>query len=365
MGLEKQVRANVLQVAWGAFRGIGAVLFLWLYAPTIEAFFVWQVISNAAYLLLARADLWRVLSQGQVLPPPHFRWAVFHGTWRYAAGVAGMGLVSTVLMQADKLTLSKMLPLEVLGYYTLAGALAAAPLMVAGPIGLAVFPRLTGFVATGDPIRVGRLYHQACEVVAVATIPAGLTLALFAGDFIFAWTGSSAAAQRAGLVASLLTVGQLMQAITVVPYYLALAHGNLKLNLQIGIASVVVITPLLIVLISRYGVVGAGISWLVLNLFTLPPYMYYLHRRFLPGELGRWAVRSTGRPLVAALPVVVLGRLLMPRLDSRPLAVCLLGLVWCIGVVAALLSCEDLRDDCRRQLATRVAGVRAMFWDGE
>ena len=348
MGLQRQVRANSLQIAWGVLRGVGAVLVLWLFSPTILAFASWQLISNAIYCFFVRLSLWRALSPSPIQPRPRFKWQVFRDTWRYAAGMTGMAAIFTLLTQTDKLAVSKMLPLEMLGYYTLAGSLAALPMIMAGPISDAVFPRLTGLVEIGDRIGLVRLYHRTCELVTVAIIPAGLTLALFAGDFILAWTGSTAAAQQAGLVASLLLLGQLMQAITAVPYCLALAHGNVKLNLQIGISSVVLITPLLIYLIMKYGVVGAGVSWLIMNICTLPAYMYFLHRRFLPGELRRWYLRDVGLPLLAALPWVLLGHWLLPHPTSRISALLIIGLVWSASAVSSAAAVAEVRKDLIR-----------------
>ncbi|MCJ7730077.1 MAG: oligosaccharide flippase family protein [Sedimentisphaerales bacterium] len=345
MGLQRQVRANSLQIAWGIFRGFGAVLVLWLCSPTIFAFALWQLISNAVYCFCIRLSLWDALSFSPGQPRPKFKWQVFRNTWRYAAGMAGMSVVSIFLKQTDKLAVSKMLSLEMLGYYTLAWALASAPITLASPIASAVFPRLTGLVAIGDRNGLARLYHRTCELAAVAIIPAGLTIALFAGDFIFAWTGSATIAQRAGLAASLLLAGQIMQAIMVVPYYLALAHGDVRLNLQIGIVSVALITPLLIYLITKYGVVGAGISWLVMNLCTLPPYMYFLYRRFLPGELKTWILYDVGRPLLAALPIVLLGRWLLPLPSSRLLTLGLIGLVWIVSAAVAAVIIPELRNE--------------------
>jgi O-antigen/teichoic acid export membrane protein len=343
MGLEKQVQSNSIQIAWGVFRGLGAVLVLWLYSPTIIAFALWQMISNVIYCFSARFSLWRVLSFSPIQSPPHFKWQVFHTTWRYAAGMCGMAIISTLLTQTDKLAVSKMLSLEMLGYYSLASALASVPLMLASPIATAVFPRLTGLIASEDRNGLILLYHRTCELVAVAIIPAGLTFAIFAGEFILAWTGSTITAQRAGLVSSLLLGGQLIQSITVVPYYLALAHGNIKLNLQIGVASVVLITPLLIYLIMKYGVAGAGFSWLILNICTLPPYMYFLHRRFLPGEFGRWCLQGVGRPLLAAVPVILLGRWLVPHTTSRLMMFFMIGLVWCVSAATTAVSVPELR----------------------
>lgn len=249
--------------------------------------------------------------------------------------MAVLAVVSTVLTQTDKLAVSRLLPLEMLGYYTLATALATVPLTLASPIASAVYPRLAGLVASGDRKGLIRVYHRTCEIVALVVIPASLTVALFANNCISAWTGSAIIAQRAAPAASLLLGGQVMQALTLVPYYVALAHGNVRLNLQVGFASVLVITPLLIFLITRYGIIGAGLSWLIMNVCTLVPYMVLLHARFLPNELRRWVVHDVLRPLVASFPPILLARLFMPMPSSRVLTLGLIGLVWAVAASTA------------------------------
>ena len=343
MGLQRQVRANAISIATGVFRGLGAVLVLWLVSPTIFAFALWQLISNILYCSAARLGLWRALPFRPDHSQPRFRWQVFRNTWRYAAGMAGMAVVTALVTQADKLAVSKMLSLEMLGYYTLACALASAPLVLAGPIALAVFPRLTALVASGDSNGLTRLYHRTSALVAVASIPTGMTLALFAGDFIRAWTGSTLAAEHAGKAASFLLGGQLLLASQAVPSYVALAHGYVMLNLQINFASVLVLTALLPFLIMKYGLVGAGSSWLIMALCTMPPFMYLLHRRFLPGELRQWALHDMFRPLLAALPIVLLARLFLPVPSSRLLALGLIGLVWIVSAAAAGCTMPELR----------------------
>ncbi len=348
MGLQQQVRAGYLQVATAALRGFGGVLVLWLVSPTIFAFALWQLASNAINYYAVRLSLWRALSPKSALPSPSFRWQAIKDTWRYAAGMASMAALSALLMHTDKLVVSKVLTLETFGYYSLASALASLPVLLGTPIVLAVFPRLTGLVEVNDRASAVRLYHQTCEVVAIATIPAGLTLAAFAGDALLAWTGSAVAAERGGLVATLLIVGQLMQVLTIVPYYVVLAHGQIRLLLQVVVSSVVLITPLLVYLVLNYGVVGAGISWLVMNICTVPPYMYCVHHRFLPTELRRWCVRDVFVPLLAGMPPVLLGRWLVPQTGSRMLTICLMGLVWSTSAAATALTLPEVRSRMTR-----------------
>jgi O-antigen/teichoic acid export membrane protein len=343
LGLQKQVLYNSLQMAWGVLRGVGGVLVLWLISPTIVAFAFWQLFSNAVYYLAARFCLWRGLPAA--VSKPRFNRILIRETWHYAAGMAGITICSTLLVQTDKLAVSKMLPLEMFGYYTLASALASVPLMLANPLGVAVFPRLTGLVSLGEKDNLRKFYHRVCGLVSVAVLPGALTLTAFMGKFIFAWTGSAAAAQKAGPVASFLLCGSIIQAILIIPYYLALAHGNIRLNLILGIVSVVLIIPLLILLIMKYGLIGGGVSWLILNLCTLPIYTFLVHRRFLPGELRTWVLRDLGRPLIVALPIIVLSRWLFFTPSSRLVTFGLIGLVWSVSTAAAALAIPDLRKE--------------------
>jgi O-antigen/teichoic acid export membrane protein len=343
MGLQRQVRANSIQIAWNTFRAVGSVLILCFYSPTIFAFALWQLISNSIYFFFVRYSLWRALSPVASQPHTRFKWQALRGTWRYATGMAGMAAVSTLLTQMDKLAISKMLPLEMLGYYTLAGAMAALPLLLASPIVLAVFPRLTAMVEVKDSRGLIQLYHRTCELIGVAIIPSGLTFALFADDFIFAWTGSADIAQRTGLVASLLLIAQLMQAIALVQYYTALAHGEVKLYLYIAIASAIFVAPLLLFLVFNFGIIGAGLSWLVMSLSMLLCGVYLFHRSFLPCELRRWCLRGVGYPVFASLPCVLLCRFFLPPTPSRLLTLFLIMLVAVGSSTVAATTIPELR----------------------
>jgi O-antigen/teichoic acid export membrane protein len=341
-GLQKQVLTNALQIAWGMVRGIGAVAALWLISPTVFTFLCWQIFSNAVYCFVVRYNLWHTLPFQKVRSQINLR--VFRHTWRYSMSMLVLTFIGVLLMQTDKLAVSKMLSLEMFGYYTLAGALATAPLILASPIAVAIFPKLTGLVEIGDETGLRHIYHRACGLVSVVVIPAGLTLALYSRNFIYAWTGSDVAAQEAGMAASLLLLGQIMQAVVFVPYYLALAFGRPKLNIQIGIASILLIAPILIFFIKKFGIVGGGISWLMMNMVSLPAYMYFFHRRFLPGELKNWSLYDVGRPMLAAFPVILLLHQFLPSsTSSRIMTLVEIVLVSGVATVIAVINVPLIR----------------------
>jgi O-antigen/teichoic acid export membrane protein len=340
-GLQEQVKSNALQIGWSMLRGFGATAVIVFISPTILAFASWQLVANAIYFIASRSILWYSISKQKT--KPRFKFQVFRITWKYSAGMAGLALISTLIMQADKLAVSKMLSLETLGYYTIAAALASVPGMLAGPISKAIFPRFTGLVEVGDKISLVALYHKTSAFVAVAIIPGTLTLLVFSTDFIYAWTGDMYAASSAGPVASFLLAGAIFQSLTITPFYIALAHGNVKINLQIGVASLVLLVPLLIYFIPKYGVLGAGIAWLSMNMCTGIPYVLMLHKRFLSGEFFRWFSRGIIFPVSIVIPIVLLGRLYFPLTEARFVTLVNIGLVWFIALVVTAISIIEVR----------------------
>jgi O-antigen/teichoic acid export membrane protein len=344
MGLQHQVLANFLNIGVGALRGVGAILVLWLFSPTIFAFFIWQLLSNIIYLVISRYKLWDMISTGSERIKGHFKWDVVRDTGRFALSMASMSLIGVLLNQTDKLVVGKFTSLQMFSYYSVAGTLASVPIMLAGAIGSALFPRFTEIVALANKDSLKEVYNQACEIVGILIIPSGLVLVFFSNEFIFAWTGSSLIAANAMLTASLLLMGQILQSITIIPYNFALAHGNVKFSQKLGVLSIMLITPLLLILTLKYGILGAGISWFVLNCITLPINMYYLHRQVLSLDgMWKYCLRGVIRPLLITIPFVLLGKGFLPEGLSRFSILLYIGIIWIVPVLLSLLSFPAIR----------------------
>lgn len=339
MGLQQQVLGNGLQAAAGLIRAGGAVVVLACVSPTLEAFFLWHLIANLVYCVACRVALWRSLTcriDGAV--SPQFRWPLLHRILPYAAGMMGITLVSSLLTQADKLLVSKLFSLEEFACYSLAGAISQIPVMLTLPIVSAVFPRLTSLASYGDRAGLSTLYHRACQMVSVGTIPLGLIVICFPHDILYVWTQSTVVAEKTALVAQLLAAGYLLQALLMLPYNLALAHGWTRLNLMIGVASICVVVPMLFVFMSRFGLVGGPLVWFGWNVLVTPIFLVLLHRKLLPGELWKWCREDVGMPLAAALPVVLLGRCFLPLGTERISTILALGLLFVVSMAVAGLS---------------------------
>lgn len=290
MGLQQQVKANLIQISWGVFRAVGAIFVMYLVSPTIIVFASWQLMSNVLYCIVIRLCLWKKLAQSR--DKGSFDKQIFKNTWKYSLSMMLMAIISICLTQADKLMISKMLPLKEFSYYSLAVSVASIPLVIANPVANAVFPRITRLIAAQNIKEMKAIYLKFTTLVSVLVMTTGLILIIYSKEFIYAWTGSKVIAEYSYKIAVFLIIGQLLQSITVIPYYTALAFGSVKINLRVGVISMMVLLPLLFFMVNQYGAIGGAMSWAITNTIATPIYMFFLHRKFLKDIMLTWLIRS-------------------------------------------------------------------------
>jgi len=316
MGLQRQVLLNVINVVMATFRGLGAVLILWLVSPTVEAFFSWQIVVSIVHIGLIVFFLWRSLPDAT--EPPRFRRELLLNIWRFAAGMTGITVLVTILMQLDKVILSRMLSLEMFGYYALASVVAMNLGRFISPVFSATYPRLTNLVELGATEEITSLYHKSAQLVSVLVLPAALVLALFSKETLLLWTQNPETAGHTYLLVSILVMGTALHCLGHIPWALQLAYGWTRLAFVVNLVSVLLLTPLIIVLTKWYGAVGAASVWVILNVGYMFISLPIMHRRLLPTEKWRWYFEDVGRPLLAAVMVTVIGRCII-RSDWSPL----------------------------------------------
>lgn len=309
MGLQKQVLLNVINISIGTLRGAGAILILWLISPTIQAFFFWQIIISAINILLLALFLWCRLPLGE--KKPVFQKQLLKGVWRFAAGMSGISILAVILTQLDKIILSKMLPLDMFGYYMLASVVAMSLGRLFTPVFYSIYPRFTQLVSTGDQEGLKQLYHNSCQFMSVLILPVAIVIALFSHEILLIWTQKQATADKAYLLVSILICGTALNGLMNLPYALQLASGWTRLSFFKNVVAVGLVIPLLIYMTDHYGATGAASVWLVLNMgyvfFEIP----IMHHRLLRKEKKRWYCQDVCLPLMACILTAGLGRILI------------------------------------------------------
>jgi O-antigen/teichoic acid export membrane protein len=307
MGLQKQVLLNVINISIGTLRGAGAVLILWLVSPTIQAFFLWQIVISIINIFLLTLFLWRRLPLGE--KKVVFQKQLLKGIWKFAAGMSGISILAVILTQLDKVILSKMLSLEMFGYYMLASVVAMSLGRFFTPVFYSIYPRFTQLVSIDDPDGLKRLYHKSSQFMSVLILPAAIVIALFSYEIILLWTQNPITAERTHLLVSILICGTALNGLMNFPYALQLAFGWTKLSVSKNIIAMILFVPLIIYSAMRYGAIGAAIAWFALNMGDIVFVIPLMHRRLLRKEKWRWYWQDVCLPLVVCTFVAGLGRI--------------------------------------------------------
>ena len=307
MGLQKQVLLNVLNVLMGTLRGAGAVFILWLVSPTIQAFLFWQLGISIINAFLVALVLWRSLPRSK--SKPVFQKELLKGIWRFTAGISGISILAVMLTQLDKIILSKLLSLEMFGYYSLASMVAMSLGRIFTPVFFSIYPRFTQLVSINDLDALKMLYHKSCQFIAVLVFPIAIVIALFSYEVILLWTQNPITAERTHLIISIMICGTALNGLMNPPYALQLAFGWTKLSIMKNIIAVTILVPLIIVLTMQHGAIGAASAWLLLNIGYIIFEIPVMHGKILRKEMWRWYWQDVCLPLLICTFVVGLGRM--------------------------------------------------------
>jgi O-antigen/teichoic acid export membrane protein len=306
LGLQRQVMLNVITAGIATLRGAGAVIILWQLSPTVQAFFTWQIAMSLLQTLMGALALWRSVP-GRA-SRAKFQKNVLFGVWRFAAGMSGITVTTVVLTQIDKIILSKLLTLEMFGYYILASTVATSLYRLTAPVFSAIYPRFTQLATIGDDDKLKELYHHSCQLVSVLVLPLAMVMALFSRELLLLWTQNAVTVEHAHLVLTLLACGTALNGLMGLPYALQLAHGWTQLTLRANVLSVIILVPLYFHLTASHGAPGAAAVWVLLNSGYVMIMIPFMHRRLLPGEQWRWYWSDVAAPLVPAAAIALLGR---------------------------------------------------------
>jgi O-antigen/teichoic acid export membrane protein len=243
-----------------------------------------------------------------------------------------------VLNQLDKLILSRLISLKDFGYYTLAWTAANGLRVFADPMFSVFFPRFSYLVGKGDQRQLIATYHSGCQLMTVILLPIGAFLAFFAPEIMFLWTRDPTTVEQTHRLITLLSIGNILLGLMVLPYALQLAYGWTSLALTTSLVFIILLVPLLLGLAPWYGAAAAAWLWLLLNAGYVGANIPIMHGRLFPKELWRWYVTDVAMSAIPVLLVLYSARMLL-RVPLAPgMTALALGGAFVTAQIAAVLA---------------------------
>lgn len=280
LGLERQIKANSYQVAWGVLRNGGAVLAI-IIAPSLDVFFIWQCFSTMFFAFLLRGALCKALIGKYLYIKLNIDQVVLIKTWKFAGGMFVIAFVAGMNTQLDKFIISISLPIEVLGYYTLAVSLAIGIIVVVTPISTALLPRLTALYTSNKIKEATSLFNISSSFIAILVFSLMSNMVFNSVELLWVWTGEVNLAKEASIYLPIISLSMAMLAITIMPYSIAIANGFTKLNNIMGVISLFVTLPGYWFATKYYGAIGAASVFCITQIIMTLIYTFYINKIFI------------------------------------------------------------------------------------
>ncbi len=264
-GLQKQVLQNAVFGAAATLRTLGALAVVFFISPTITAFLITQAIANVIEVTANMVLAWTFLS-GVSRERVCFKIAVIKNTWRFALSFNAIGALGMIVSSADRLVISKYLPLEQLGYYAVASTVANAMPLIGNSVATALFPRFAAQALNSDKSSLWKDYHGAVQVIAFFSVGFSLAAAFFSYDLLITWTHSINIAEQTWSTMSFLAIAGLFLSVWNPAYVLLVSHGYTKVPLWWNILALTLYTPIIFLVVPRNGIWSAAMLWMILNI---------------------------------------------------------------------------------------------------
>ena len=292
MGLQEQVTSNLLSVSYGLLRS-GLVIIPLLFYPSLETYFYWQLLSVFIYLLVIRFFLWKKIR----VPFVKIDLSILKNLWKYALGMMYMSVIGALNIQIDKMMVSNLLSLKEFGYYSLATTFAQIPVILAGPIMLAVFPELTKHIGLKDNYEVTSIFVKYSFIIAAVISGVVVVLSFYSNDLLYIWTQDLVISEKISVISKILLIGSLFLSLQYTSYYLALANSYTKANVVLGSLCVVFIISVISFFINNFGLLGATFPWLIYNFLIFLILSKIIIKKFLDISYLKWLFKYNVYPI--------------------------------------------------------------------
>jgi O-antigen/teichoic acid export membrane protein len=293
-GLQRMEILNAAKVATASLRLIGGIVVL-LLRRDLQAF-LWWIAFNALIEVITYALVCRA-----VYPAMKWRLGIsadaVKAVWRYSLAMNALAILAVLVVQLDRLMVSKLLPLEALGYYSLAYSAAAGIVVIISAISSAALPSFAAAYGAGSGGVLMQKYDSADRAALFAAGLASFALIFFGRPLLSLWVNPAAAA-GAWQPLALLAAGFWVSAAVSNAYSIAVATGHPSLPLKVSSVCTLPYAACLYWMIHAFGAVGAAGAWLALNLAFMLLLLPSVHSRLFGAAAADW-FRRTFLPFLA------------------------------------------------------------------
>jgi O-antigen/teichoic acid export membrane protein len=342
-GRQKMHYVSCINIVQISLMSIGGYILIAYFAIGIAGFFLWLVLVGFLHLLCLRTAAWFGLEFDKLAK---LDWLPLRNSLKFSLGAAYMSTAGLILLQVDKVVLSKTIDLEHYGYYMLAAMVAGGINLIIAPAYNLYFPMFTKLIQSKQGDALLSRYKLYTSLTAGFIFPLVLYLMFFLPQIIAIWVGNSVVAQEVSSIARILLFATAIHALMSLQHALILASGIRKRHLLIHGILLATSPMITVALAIKYGALGGALGQLAHMLIYIVVGTVVTHKYTLIGYGSRWIIMDIAPALVvvtfAAACIVYFKLNALQLIYSSHIALSLVG--FCMLVLVCMLSAKSTQD---------------------
>jgi O-antigen/teichoic acid export membrane protein len=283
-GVERMEYTNIIDVAVSALQQFGTIGIMLAGGNLLNVIWFMAgcfVAGILAYMIICfRFFSWKALLPG-------FSSTVIRRNVVFTSHVALISILAMIYTQADKVIISKFLPIGIFGLYTVAYGAMSRSNMITAAVSQAAFPQFSALFKTQERGKLVSKYQKLQDLVCFGTIPLFAAVPFMAIP-LFSYLFDVKSAQMLLLPVTFLSVGFYMNGTLSVPYLFSLAVGRPDIVARFNFYSLFVVLPTTALLIYFGGLKGAGFSWVFYHVLAYAYVIPRIYSECLRVPVWRW-----------------------------------------------------------------------------
>lgn len=267
LGIQSHIIVNILSISHSLIRAIFGIAILIIFNGNIILFFTAFGFASFFNMLLCRYFFLKNINLDKNIEGKFVK-EIFKNNIRLTSSIAAIGLTAMIITQMDKILLSGMLSLDQFGLYVIAGTFGIAILHLSSSIYNTFFPRLVQLYSNNRMNEYNVNFRLSCKLVSIIVWPISFGIILFGNELLYFWLGDLQMVNSIYYLVCFITIGCALNGVLSMIYMITIVHGNPKIFLYQNIIIIFLMPFLLFFLVKQYGVIGASVSWMLINLFS-------------------------------------------------------------------------------------------------
>jgi len=263
-GLERMELNNGVELVTSALQQCGTIAIVAL-GGSLVAVSCWVAGCFVLSILSYLTALMQLLPSGAFFPG----WvsSVVRRNRSFSRKMMWVSMLSLAHLESDKILVSIFLPISATGYYGFAANVTNRAALVTGSIAQAAFPPLSNAFSESGLSSAMKQYRKLHDLLCFCTAPIFAGIA-FVAPWLFTYMFDARVARTLIQPTMLLCIANYLNATLNMPYLMSLACGKPQIAVKSASMALCITLPASIVLVYRFGLSGAGWSWVFYQIFA-------------------------------------------------------------------------------------------------